>query len=174
MAAAPRRWSSTRSTSGHDNNRDSYMLNVVESRVIQRTWREWEPDIIYVQHQSSPFPTRIWIPPFADPVGLRVPPIMAREVNAIGTRIAEQLDAQRDARRGVAARDVRRVVPGLHRLHADVPEHPVVVDGDAGRQLRDAAHVDRRRPAAPTTRSFARRRSTRVRGPRASGGCATR
>ena len=78
---------------GHDNNRDSYMLNVVESRVIQRTWREWEPDIIYVQHQSSPFPTRIWIPPFADPVGFRVPPIMAREVNAIGTRIAEELDA---------------------------------------------------------------------------------
>jgi Zinc carboxypeptidase len=78
---------------GHDNNRDSYMLNVVESRVIQRTWREWEPDVVYVQHQSSPFPTRIWIPPFADPVGFRVPPIMAREVNAIGTRIAEQLDA---------------------------------------------------------------------------------
>jgi hypothetical protein len=78
---------------GHDNNRDSYMLNVIESRVIQRTWREWEPDIIYVQHQSSPFPTRIWLPPFADPVGLRVPPIMAREVNAIGTRIATELDA---------------------------------------------------------------------------------
>jgi hypothetical protein len=78
---------------GHDNNRDAYMLNVVESRVIQRTWREWEPDIIYVHHQSSPFPTRIWIPPFADPVGLRVPPIMAREVNAIGTRIAEELEA---------------------------------------------------------------------------------
>jgi hypothetical protein len=78
---------------GHDNNRDSYMLNVVESRVIQRTWRDWEPDIVYVHHQSSPFPTRIWIPPFADPVGLRVPPIVAREVNAIGTRIAEELDA---------------------------------------------------------------------------------
>lgn len=78
---------------GHDNNRDAYMLNVVESRVIQRTWRDWEPDVIYVHHQSSPFPTRIWIPPFADPVGLRVPPIMAREVNAIGTRIAEELDA---------------------------------------------------------------------------------
>lgn len=78
---------------GHDDNRDAYMLNVVESRVIQRTWREWEPDIIYVHHQSSPFPTRIWIPPFADPVGLRVPPIVAREVNAIGTRIAEELEA---------------------------------------------------------------------------------
>jgi len=78
---------------GHDNNRDAYMLNVVESRVIQRTWRDWEPDIIYVHHQSPPFPLRIWIPPFADPVGLRVPPLMAREVNAIGTRIAEELDA---------------------------------------------------------------------------------
>ena len=78
---------------GHDNNRDAYMLNVVESRVIQRTWRDWEPDVVYVHHQSSPFPTRIWIPPFADPVGLRVPSMMAREVNAIGTRIAEELDA---------------------------------------------------------------------------------
>lgn len=79
---------------GHDNNRDAYMLNQIESRVIQRTWREWEPQIIYVQHQSSPFPTRIWLPPFADPVGLRVPPIMARQVNTIGTRIATALDEQ--------------------------------------------------------------------------------
>ncbi len=78
---------------GHDNNRDSYMLNVVESRVVQRTWRDWEPEIIYVHHQSSPFPTRIWTPPFADPVGMRVPPIPAREVNVIGTEIGLSLDA---------------------------------------------------------------------------------
>ncbi|NUQ11910.1 MAG: hypothetical protein HUU26_06190, partial [Gemmatimonadaceae bacterium] len=77
---------------GHDNNRDSYMLNVVESRVIARTWREWEPQIIYVHHQSSPFPTRIWIPPFADPIGLYAPPIMSRTVNTIGMRIAQELD----------------------------------------------------------------------------------
>lgn len=78
---------------GHDNNRDSYMLNVVESRVVARTWREWEPQIIYAHHQSSPFPTRIWIPPFADPIGLYAPPIMSRQVNAIGMRIAAELDA---------------------------------------------------------------------------------
>ena len=77
---------------GHDNNRDSYMLNVVESRVIAHTWREWEPQIIYVHHQSSPFPTRIWIPPFADPIGLYAPPIMSRTVNTIGSRIAQELD----------------------------------------------------------------------------------
>ena len=78
---------------GHDNNRDSYMLNVVESRVVARTWRQWEPQIIYAHHQTSPFPTRIWIPPFADPIGLYAPPIMSRQVNAIGTRIAAELDA---------------------------------------------------------------------------------
>ncbi|HLA91895.1 MAG TPA: M14 metallopeptidase family protein, partial [Gemmatimonadaceae bacterium] len=79
---------------GHDNNRDSYMMNVIESRVVQRTWREWEPDIIYVHHQSAPEPTRIWVPPFADPVGWRAPPIPAREINTIGTFIAQELDAR--------------------------------------------------------------------------------
>ena len=78
---------------GHDNNRDSYMMNVVESRVIQKVWREWEPNIIYVHHQSSPEPTRMWIPPFADPVGHRAPPLAARTINSIGTYIAQELDA---------------------------------------------------------------------------------
>jgi hypothetical protein len=79
---------------GHDNNRDAYMLNVVESRVINRVWREWEPSIIYVHHQSAPFPTRIWVPPFADPVGLHVPGVIAREVNTIGMVIGQELDSQ--------------------------------------------------------------------------------
>ena len=79
---------------GHDNNRDSYMLNVVESRVIQRVWREWEPSIIYVHHQTAPYPTRIWLPPFADPIGLRAPPLIGREVNTIGMAIAQELDSR--------------------------------------------------------------------------------
>jgi hypothetical protein len=79
---------------GHDNNRDSYMLNVVESRVIQRVWREWEPSIIYVQHQTAPYPTRIWLPPFADPIGLRAPALIGREVNTIGMAIAQELDSR--------------------------------------------------------------------------------
>ncbi|PYR35791.1 MAG: hypothetical protein DMF93_21105 [Acidobacteria bacterium] len=51
---------------GHDNNRDAYMLNMIESRVLEHTWRQWEPQIIYVHHQSGPFPTRIWLPPYVD------------------------------------------------------------------------------------------------------------
>ncbi len=79
---------------GHDDNRDAYMLNVVESRVVARTWRAWEPDIIYVHHQSSPVPTRIWLPPFAEPIAPEVPALMSREVNTIGMTIAQELESR--------------------------------------------------------------------------------
>ena len=37
---------------GHDNNRDAYMINMIESRVMEHFWRQWEPHIIYVFHQT--------------------------------------------------------------------------------------------------------------------------
>jgi hypothetical protein len=77
---------------GHDNNRDAYMLNMIESRVIEHTWRQWEPQIVYVHHQVGPFPTRIWLPPFSEPVGVEAPPVIAREINMIGMAIAKNLD----------------------------------------------------------------------------------
>ena len=77
---------------GHDNNRDAYMLNMVESRVIERTWRYWEPQIRYIPHQSSPFPTRIFLPPYADPIANRVHPVMSRTVNTLGMLIAQALE----------------------------------------------------------------------------------
>src|SRR5919197_796434 len=77
---------------GHDNNRDAYMLNMIESRAIEHTWRQWEPQIIYTHHQSGPFPTRIWLPPFSEPVGREAPYLLAREVNMIGMAIAKGLE----------------------------------------------------------------------------------
>lgn len=77
---------------GHDNNRDAYMLNMIESRVVTRTWRDWEPNIIFVHHQTSPFPSRIWLPPFAEPIASQTPPIIAREVNMIGMAMAQALE----------------------------------------------------------------------------------
>ena len=77
---------------GHDNNRDAYMVNQVESRVVARTWRHWEPQIIFVHHQSSPFPTRIWLPPFAEPIAPQVHPLMSRTVNFVGMAMAQALE----------------------------------------------------------------------------------
>ncbi len=77
---------------GHDNNRDGYMLNMVESRVITRVLRQWEPQIVYNHHQTAPFPARIWIPPFAEPVSEFVHPLMWRTVNLIGMAMAQALE----------------------------------------------------------------------------------
>ena len=77
---------------GHDNNRDAYMANMIESREVAKVWRHWEPQIIYVHHQTAPFPTRIWLPPFAEPIAPRVPPLMSRTVNMIGMGIARSLE----------------------------------------------------------------------------------
>jgi hypothetical protein len=77
---------------GHDNNRDAYMLDMIESRALEHTWRLWEPNIIYVHHQSAPFPTRIWLPPFAEPIATHAPYLLSREVNMIGMAIAKGLE----------------------------------------------------------------------------------
>ena len=77
---------------GHDNNRDGYMLNVPESRVVTRVVREWEPQILFNHHQTAPFPARIWIPPFAEPVSEFVHPLMWRQVNLLGMSMAQALE----------------------------------------------------------------------------------
>ncbi len=77
---------------GHDNNRDGYMINQIESRMATRVARDWEPQILYNHHQSSPFPTRIWIPPFAEPISPHVHPLMWRTVNLIGMAMAQALE----------------------------------------------------------------------------------
>ncbi|MFB3070182.1 MAG: M14 metallopeptidase family protein, partial [Gemmatimonadales bacterium] len=77
---------------GHDNNRDGYMLNMIESRVVTRVLREWEPQILYNHHQTAPFPARIWIPPFAEPISEFVHPVMWRTVNLIGMSMAQALE----------------------------------------------------------------------------------
>ena len=109
---------------------------------------EWEPQIIYVHHQSSPFPTRIWLPPFAEPIATQVPPIMSRTVNMIGMAIARSLEERGQVGRDAHGHRLRRVVSRLHRLPADAPEHQRVLDRDGALPLRDAASLhDRRLPA---------------------------
>jgi hypothetical protein len=77
---------------GHDNNRDGCMVNMIESRVVNRVVRDWEPQILYNHHQTAPFPARIWIPPFAEPISEFVHPLMWRTVNLLGMGMAQALE----------------------------------------------------------------------------------
>jgi len=78
---------------GHDNNRDGYMNNMLESQAVTRTEIEWDPVIFYCHHQTAPFPTRIFIPPFVEPISSNMHPLMGRWLSVIGTDIAAYLDA---------------------------------------------------------------------------------
>ena len=77
---------------GHDNNRDGYMNNMLESQEVTRTELEWDPVIFYCHHQSAPFPTRIFIPPFTEPISSNIHPLMARWLNVLGINMAAYLD----------------------------------------------------------------------------------
>lgn len=80
---------------GHDNNRDSYLANLVETQNIARLVNhEWFPVIFYNHHQTAPFPARIWIPPNSEPTNPNVHPLIIRWQNLIGSAMGAAFDAE--------------------------------------------------------------------------------
>ena len=78
---------------GHDNNRDSFMLNLVETQNIHGLAnREWFPQVLCSHHQTGPFPARIFIPPNVEPVNPNYHPMIIRWKNLIGTAIGAAFD----------------------------------------------------------------------------------
>jgi hypothetical protein len=78
---------------GHDNNRDGFMMNMKEEKVVAKSELEYSPVIFYCQHQTAPFPARIWIPPFSDPISSNISPYVRSWLNVVGTNMSAYLDA---------------------------------------------------------------------------------
>jgi hypothetical protein len=84
---------------GHDNNRDWFMLTQPESRNSARQlYQTWFPQVVYNHHQSGPFPSRIFVPPFDDPVNPDIPPGVMRGINLFGSAMTARLE--REGKRG--------------------------------------------------------------------------
>ncbi len=80
---------------GHDNNRDSYIANLLETQHLTRiAIQEWYPVILYNHHQTAPFPARIWIPPNSEPTNPNVHPLLVRWQNMIGSAMGAAFDAE--------------------------------------------------------------------------------
>ncbi len=78
---------------GHDNNRDSFVSNLIETQNMNiATSQVWYPEILYNQHQTAPFPARIWIPPDAEPTNPNIHPINIRWKNLIGAAMGKAFD----------------------------------------------------------------------------------
>ncbi len=74
---------------GHDDNRDWFMLNLVETQHVTRLlWQKWFPQIVYDVHQQGQTSSRFFVPPFFDPPNPNIAPLLLREVGLIGHKIA--------------------------------------------------------------------------------------
>jgi len=80
---------------GHDNNRDWYMLTQKETKAMNRAIVfEWHPQVWLDEHQMGSTGPRLFVPPFASPVGANLNPIIWRAIDHIGTMMSWRLEQQ--------------------------------------------------------------------------------
>jgi len=78
---------------GHDDNRDWYIFTQPETRNTASLENIWHPQIVYDVHQQGANASRIFVPPWMDPVDPNIDPILASICNMIGTGMATDLAA---------------------------------------------------------------------------------
>ncbi len=79
---------------GHDTNRDWFMLNLAETRLLTKLlYREWFPTITYDVHQMGPKGARLFVPPFFDPINPNLDPRVSQGIALIGSHMAADLAA---------------------------------------------------------------------------------
>ena len=76
---------------GHDNNRDSYANNQPETEAISRQqFIEWNPQIMYNQHQTGPAGTVLFMAPFRDPFNYNYDPLVPQGIELVGAAIHQR------------------------------------------------------------------------------------
>src|ERR1051326_7636654 len=70
---------------GHDDNRDSFMSNLSETKNINHLmfW-DWHPVIMYNHHQTGPAGTVMFSPPFRDPFNYFLDPMVITLLDEVG------------------------------------------------------------------------------------------
>ncbi len=77
---------------GHDNNRDGYFFTQRETRlVVSELHNVWHPQIVYDVHQQGPFASRMFFPPWLDPLDPNVDSRLFDESGAITSVMAADL-----------------------------------------------------------------------------------
>jgi hypothetical protein len=77
---------------GHDNNRDWYAFTQVETQlVVDSIHNVWHPQIVHDLHQQESDGSRLFLPPYLDPIEPNVDPLLVDGVNALGTAMAWEL-----------------------------------------------------------------------------------
>ncbi len=74
---------------GHDNNRDAFQTNIVESQYMAKIlFTDWKPEAYVDHHGMGPYGARIFLPPYAEPVRPMADPLIWRELSWYGAHMA--------------------------------------------------------------------------------------
>ncbi len=77
---------------GHDTNRDWFMLNLKETRLLTKLlYHEWFPTMAYDVHQMGSRGARMFVPPFFDPINPNLDPKTNQGIFLIGSHMAADL-----------------------------------------------------------------------------------
>lgn len=80
---------------GHDDNRDWFMMTQIETRLVTHAlYEEWLPEIFYDVHQQGSEGSRLFVPPFLDPVDPNIDPLIVRGIGLIGAEMASALESR--------------------------------------------------------------------------------
>ncbi|MFC2170213.1 M14 metallopeptidase family protein [Acidobacteriota bacterium] len=86
--------------SGHDNNRDWFMLNFSETKAVTKVlYHDWLPQVHIDEHQMGSTGARLWVPPYNDPPHPTIHPLLWSMINFCGSAMA--LDVRKQGYKGV-------------------------------------------------------------------------
>jgi hypothetical protein len=74
---------------GHDNNRDAFQTNMIESQYMAKIlFTDWIPQAYLDHHHMGSYGARIYVPPYAEPIRPYADPLIWREMSWYGAHIA--------------------------------------------------------------------------------------
>ncbi|MEP6818716.1 MAG: M14 metallopeptidase family protein [bacterium] len=77
---------------GHDNNRDWYAFTQVETQIaVDKIHNVWHPQIVHDIHQQGAFGSRLFLPPYLQPVEPNVPKQIVAGYTELGEFMARQM-----------------------------------------------------------------------------------
>ena len=80
---------------GHDDNRDWYAFTQVETRlVVDSLYDVWHPQVTLDLHEQGRDGSRLFLPPYLDPIEPNVDPLLVAGDNALGLATAWRLSAE--------------------------------------------------------------------------------
>jgi hypothetical protein len=80
---------------GHDNNRDWYAFTQVETQLtVDKIHNEWHPQIVHDIHQQGERGSRLFLPPYMQPVEPNVPKEIVEGYTELGNFMASDLRAK--------------------------------------------------------------------------------